>query len=110
MNKMLTAVAISQLAQQGKLSFGDKVSKYPPDFPTKAIANKVNIHHLLTHTSGLGNYLRKIRHGNKSKFRNIKDYFPLIKDEKLLFEPGTRSSYSNSGFIILGAIIEKITG
>lgn len=56
MNKMFTAVAIAQLAEQGKLSFDDTISKHLPDYPNKAVAEKVTIHHLLTHTSGLGNY------------------------------------------------------
>ncbi len=56
MNKMFTAVAIAQLAEQGKLSFDDTISKHLPDYPNKTIADKVTIHQLLTHTSGMGIY------------------------------------------------------
>src|SRR5262249_51688178 len=56
MNKMFTAVAIAQLAQQGKLSFDDTLIKVLPDYPNKEIAQKITIHQLLTHTSGLGDY------------------------------------------------------
>ncbi len=56
MNKMFTAVAVAQLAEQGKLSFEDTISKHLPNYPNRIVANKVTIHQLLTHTSGLGNY------------------------------------------------------
>src|ERR1041385_8426676 len=56
MNKMFTAVAVAQLVEQGKLSFEDTVGKILPDYPNKEVAEKVKIHHLLTHTSGLDDY------------------------------------------------------
>src|SRR4029077_9260326 len=56
LNKMFTAVAIAQLAQQGRLNFDDTISKHLPDYPNKEVANKVTLHHLLTHTSGMGSY------------------------------------------------------
>ena len=58
-NKSFTSVAIAQLAQQGKLSFNDPISKYLPDYPNKTVAVKVTIHQLLTHTSGMGMYLKE---------------------------------------------------
>jgi hypothetical protein len=58
-NKSFTSVAIAQLAEQGRLSFNDPISKYLPDYPNKAVAAKVTIHQLLTHTSGMGNTLTK---------------------------------------------------
>jgi CubicO group peptidase (beta-lactamase class C family) len=111
MNKMFTAVAIAQLVEAGKLSFQDKVGKVLPDYPNKAVAGKVTVHQLLTHTSGLGNFFNdKYEAAEKSRLREVKDFFPLFVDEPLAFEPGARWSYSNSGFVVLGAIIEKVSG
>lgn len=111
MNKMFTAVSVAQLVAAGKLSFEDKVGKLLPDYPNKAVAEKVTVHQLLTHTSGLGSYFNDTyMKADKSRFREVKDYLPLFVDEPLAFEPGTRWSYSNSGFMLLGAIIEKVSG
>ncbi len=110
MNKMFTAVAIAQLAEQGKLSFDDKVGKHLPDYLNKAVAEKVTIHHLLTHTSGLGSYWNAKFEQKKDSIRTVADYLSLFADEAPRFEPGARFDYSNSGFIVLGAIIEKVSG
>jgi CubicO group peptidase (beta-lactamase class C family) len=111
MNKMFTSVAIAQLAEAGKLSYNDPISKYLPDYPNKAVSEKVTIHQLLTHTSGVGDYFNdKFMEASKTRFVEIKDYFPLFVDNPLLFEPGTKWRYSNAGFIVLGAIVEKVSG
>jgi len=110
MNKMFTAVAIAQLVEQGKLSFDDKVGKLLPDYPNKAVASKVTIHHLLTHTSGLGSYWNARFDARRATIKTVADYLALFADEPLLFEPGARFEYSNSGYIVLGAIIEKVSG
>lgn len=110
MNKMFTAVAIAQLVEQGKLAFDDKVGKVLPDYPNKEVASKVTIHHLLTHTSGLGSYWNAKFDARRAQIKTVADYLALFADEPLLFEPGGRFAYSNSGYIVLGAIIEKVTG
>ncbi|MGI8785781.1 MAG: serine hydrolase domain-containing protein [Acidobacteriota bacterium] len=111
MNKMFTAVAIAQLAQQGKLTFDDTVGKHLTDYPNKAVAEKVKIHHLLTHTSGIGDYFnQKYQEASKTRFRAVKDYLPLFVDDPLQFEPGERFSYSNAGFLLLGLILERVSG
>jgi CubicO group peptidase (beta-lactamase class C family)/C-terminal processing protease CtpA/Prc len=110
MNKMFTAVAIAQLAEKGKLTFDDKVGKFLPDYPNKDVREKVTIHQLLTHTSGLGSYWNKKFDESKASIKTVADYLALFADEPLLFEPGARFEYSNSGFIVLGAIIEKVSG
>lgn len=111
MNKMFTAVTIAQLAQQGKLSFTDPVGKFLPDYPNKDVAQKVTIHQLLTHTSGLKDYFNeKFMETSRDKFRVVNDYLPLFEKEPLNFEPGSKWDYSNAGFMLLGAIIEKVTG
>ena len=111
MNKMFTSVAIAQLAEAGKLSYDDTVGKFLPKYPNKTVADKVTIHQLLTHTSGVGDYFTdKFDETSKSRFVEIEDYFPLFVDQPLLFEPGTQWRYSNAGFMILGAIVEKASG
>jgi CubicO group peptidase (beta-lactamase class C family) len=110
MNKMFTAVAIAQLVEQGKLSFDDSLSKFMPDFADKKFAQKVKISHLLSHSSGLGNYFNeKYNATPKEQLKTIDDFLGLVKGEKLAFEPGTKFQYSNVGFVVLGKIIELIT-
>jgi CubicO group peptidase (beta-lactamase class C family) len=110
--KMFTAVAIAQLAEQGKLSFTDTVGKHLPNYPNKEVAQKVTIHHLLTHSSGLGDTYSAKYICRKGILKQVKDWLPLFVDDPkpLAFEPGTRWQYSNQGFILLGAIIEKVSG
>jgi CubicO group peptidase (beta-lactamase class C family) len=111
MNKMFTAVSIAQLVERGKLSFDDPLSKFLPEFPSKEAADKIKIKHLLTHTSGLGSYFnRTFMDSSRALYRTVDDMMKLAKDEKPAFEPGTRWSYSNTGFLVLGAVIEKVTG
>ncbi len=110
--KMFTAVAIAQLAEQGKLSFTDTVGKHLPDYPNKEVAEKVTIHHLLTHSSGLGDTYSAKYICRKGVLRQVRDWLALFVDnpKPLAFEPGARWQYSNQGFILLGAIIEKVSG
>jgi CubicO group peptidase (beta-lactamase class C family) len=111
MNKMFTSVAIAQLVEQGKLAYTDTIAKLLPDYPNKDAAAKITVHHLLTHTSGLGNYFNsKFMETSKDRFRTINDYLPLFVNDPLQFEPGARWQYSNAGFMVLGAIVEKISG
>ena len=111
MNKMFTAVAIAQLAEKKKLAFSDPISKYLTDWLPADIAQKITIHHLLTHTSGLGSYFTdRFFKSSRELYRKVDDYKPLLAEEKLQFEPGSKWSYSNTGFLLLGAIIEKVTG
>lgn len=110
MNKMLTSVSICQLAEQGKLSFDDPIIKHLPDYPNKAVAEKVTIHHLLTHTGGLGHYWNEKFRNKMPTLRTVSDFLPLFVDEPLRFEPGSQMFYSNAGFIVLGLIIEKVSG
>ena len=111
MNKMFTAVAIAQLAERGKLSFEDPLAKFLPEFPSKEAAEKIRIKHLLTHTSGLGSYFnRKFMESSRARFRTVGDMMKLAEGEAPAFEPGTKWAYSNTGMLVLGAVIEKVTG
>ena len=106
-NKSFTSVAISQLAQQGKLAYTDRIAKHLPDYPNKAVAEKVTIHQLLTHTSGLGDYLNS---ESLAHVRTLTDILPLFVNQPLLFEPGEKPQYSNAGYVVLGLIIERVSG
>jgi CubicO group peptidase (beta-lactamase class C family) len=110
MNKMFTAVAIAHLVERGKLSFTDIVGKLLPDYPNKAVAEKVTVHQLLTHTSGMGSYFNRKFQANHDNLKTVADYLSLFADEPLAFEPGSKWQYSNSGFVVLGLIIEKVSG
>jgi CubicO group peptidase (beta-lactamase class C family) len=111
MNKMFTAVAIAQLVERGKLSFEDSLAKYLPEFPSKEAAQKIKIKHLLTHTSGLGSYFnKKFMESSRARFRSVNDMMTLAEGETLAFEPGAKWAYSNTGMLVLGAVVEKVTG
>ena len=108
--KNFTAVSIMQLVEQGKLSLTDTIGKFLPDYPNKGVREKVTIHHLLSHSSGLGDIHGSRYVALKDVIRQVKDYLPLFADMTLSFEPGERMQYSNAGYILLGAIIEKVSG
>jgi CubicO group peptidase (beta-lactamase class C family) len=109
MNKMFTATAIVQLIQAGKLAPSDTVGKLLPEYPNKRLAAKVTIHHLLTHTGGTGDIFGPDFDAHRLELRTIQDYVKLYGARDLLFDPGAKYQYSNYGFILLGAIIERVT-
>jgi len=106
LEKMITAVAVAQLVEYGKLSFGDTVGKILSGFPVRDVARKVTVRHLLTHTSGIKPGLFTMGSG----YRTLNEYRPVNSSEPLLFEPGSRYDYSNDGYLLLGLIIEKASG
>lgn len=112
MNKMFTATAIVQLIERGILSYEDRLSEYLDEsWLPEEISSKITLRHLLTHTSGLGSYFnRTYQNSSKQLFRELDDYKPLLREEKLAFEPGSRFQYSNTGMFLLGVVIEKATG
>ena len=112
MNKMFTATAIAQLVEKGLLSYQDPISKYVDEsWLPKEITSKITIHHLLTHTSGLGSYFNETySKGSRELYRTVEDFRPLVKEEKPAFEPGKRFRYSNTGMLLLGVVIESVTG
>jgi CubicO group peptidase (beta-lactamase class C family) len=111
-NKMFTAVAILRLVESGRLSLQDPVEKHLPGVLDPEVARKVRIEHLLTHTSGLADFLftPEMMPLNRANFRGVADYLPHLANDRLAFEPGSRWGYSNTGFLVLGAILERVTG
>lgn len=108
--KTFTAVAIMQLVEAGKLRLDDKLAKFLPDFPFPE-KDTITIQQLLNHSSGLGDYMEHDDYKSRmSGIDTIGDILPLIYTQKPLFPPGERFGYSNSGMVVLGAIIEKASG
>jgi CubicO group peptidase (beta-lactamase class C family) len=110
--KLFTTVAIAQLAEEGLLRYEDPIGRYlGSDWVAPDVASAIRIEHLLTHRSGLGDFLESqamLRAAGPP--RSLDDYKPVIRAERPQFTPGTRHQYSNSGFVLLGAIVERITG
>jgi CubicO group peptidase (beta-lactamase class C family) len=109
MNKMFTAVAILQLADQGKIDLDAPLARYLPDYPNKELAAKVTIRHLLTHTGGTGNIFTKEFEAVRLQIREPADFVRLFGTRGTAFEPGTKSEYSNYGFILLGRVVELVS-
>jgi CubicO group peptidase (beta-lactamase class C family) len=111
MNKLFTSLAIGQLVEQGKLSYEDPLAKFLPDFPDKESAGKIRIKHLLSHTSGLGDYLGTPAYRDSlDRMVTIKAVVDILPRKPPAFEPGTKFLYSNMGFELLGRVIEIVTG
>jgi CubicO group peptidase (beta-lactamase class C family) len=107
--KQFTAASILLLEERGKLSVGDLVKKYLPDAP--AAWDKITIFHVLTHTAGLPNFTGFPDYAKLEPFAaKPTELVARFRDKLLDFEPGEKWSYSNSGYVLLGYLIEKITG
>ncbi|UCD23895.1 MAG: beta-lactamase family protein [Gemmatimonadota bacterium] len=112
MNKMFTATAINQLVERGVLGYDETIDAFVDEsWLPPAITSRVTVHHLLTHTSGLGSYFNETYwNGSRELYRSVDDFKPLVQGERLAFEPGARFRYSNTGMLILGVVIESATG
>ena len=110
MNKMFTAVAILTLVQAGNVSLDAPLGTYLTDYPNKSVASKVTVHHLLTHTGGTGDIFGPQFTAHRLELKTHQDYLNLYGKRELAFEPGSRWAYSNYGYVLLGAIIEKVSG
>ncbi|HEX8152077.1 MAG TPA: serine hydrolase domain-containing protein, partial [Thermoanaerobaculia bacterium] len=109
-NKIFTDMALVQLRDAGKLDFSKTVRTYLPDYPNE-LADKVTIDQLMHHTSGMGDIFGpEFDATPKNKLRTLQDHLPLFAGKPLEFEPGTRTRYSNAGYVVLGLVIEKLTG
>lgn len=110
LTKSWTAVAICQLIEAGRLSLGDRLSAFL-SYPDAESANVIEIRHLLSHTSGLGTYFNaRFDATPRTRIRDLDDFLALAADERPRFAPGTAWHYSNVGMILLGKVIEAVTG
>ena len=110
MNKMFTAVSILQLVEAGKIQPTDPLGKYVKDYPNADVASKVTIHQLLTHTGGTGDIFGPEFNAHRKELRTHTDYLTLYGKRGPGFDPGSRFAYSNYGFVLLGVVIERVTG
>lgn len=110
MYKMVTAVATLQLVQAGAVRLDAPLGTYLPDYPNAEVASTVTPHHLLTHTGGTGDIFGPEFTARRLELRTTGDYLRLYGTRGLQFAPGTRHVYSNYGFMLLGAVIERVSG
>jgi CubicO group peptidase (beta-lactamase class C family) len=110
MGKMFTAIAIMQLVEKGKVDLEAPVGRYLADYPNPEIAAKVTVGNLMSHTGGTGNIFGPEFDRRKASLRSTKDYVDLYGARAPEFAPGSRQSYSNYGFILLGRIVEQVSG
>jgi D-alanyl-D-alanine carboxypeptidase len=110
MNKMFTAVSILQLVQAGNIKLSEPFGKYIADYPNKEAASKVSIEQLLTHTGGTGDIFGPQFQEHRKDLRSLQDYVNLYGKRGLEFAPGSRWEYSNYGFLLLGVVVERVSG
>lgn len=110
LTKMFTAVAVAQLVEAGKLSWDSTLAQLVPEYPYQAAARNITVWQLLHHTSGLGDYLVPEFFHNRQQYVGPKAYLDLIARQPVLSEPGKQWNYSNSGYVLLGRIIENVSG
>src|SRR5207237_7559902 len=94
--------------EAGKLSYDDTVGKHLPDYPDATVRDKVTIHQLLTHTAGFGNYF----HPGflERRLKTVKEYLAFVAQDPLVGPPDGEWQYSNSGYVVLGALVERVSG
>ena len=110
LTKQFTAAGIMKLVEAGKLSLDDEITKYVPTYPTPG-GHRITIRHLLTHTSGVHNYTSVAAWRSTWNSDITTDSIVgFVRRDSLDFAPGTRYSYSNTGYVLLGMVIEKISG
>ena len=110
MNKMFTAVATLQLVERRQIELGGFLGNYLTDYPNREVAGTVTIRHLLTHTGGTGDIFGPQFDQHRLQLRTHADYVKLYGERPLRFWPGSRWAYSNYGFVLLGAVIERVSG
>jgi CubicO group peptidase (beta-lactamase class C family) len=110
-NKAFTQIAIRQLAEGGRLDLDSTLAHYWPDYPNAEVARRVTIRQLLQHRSGIGgNIFDAPAGGSRATLRRLADFLPLFAAAPLQFEPGTRGQYSNAGYVVLGLLVERLSG
>ena len=108
--KQFTAALVLQMVEQGKLDLSAPIARYLPDYP-RATGDRITIHQLLNHTSGIPGYTELPQFGSIMRDpKRPQEFMKIFSGLELLFEPGTKFSYNNSAFFVLGAILEKLTG
>ena len=108
--KQFTAALVLQMVEQGKLDLSAPIARYLPNYP-RTTGDRITIHQLLNHTSGIPGYTELPQFGSTMRDpKRPEEFLKIFSGLELLFEPGTKFSYNNSAFFVLGAILEKLTG
>jgi CubicO group peptidase (beta-lactamase class C family) len=104
-NKTFTALAIAQLIQEGRVSLDNRLAKFLPDYPNAEAAAKITIRQLISHRSGVARFMGADFGGG-----TVADMAQRVGREPQAFEPGTRQEYSNGGYVLLGRVVEVVSG
>jgi CubicO group peptidase (beta-lactamase class C family) len=107
--KTMTKAALLLLRDEGKVDFAKTLRTYLPDYPSK-VADQVTLQQLLDHRSGMGDIFGPGFDARKGELKTLRDHLPLFVDAPLEFAPGTDERYSNAGYVVLGLVIEKVSG
>jgi len=110
MGKMFTAVAVAQLVEAGRLRLDDTLARVLPDYPNAERAGRITIRHLLAHTAGLGDVWSHPAFVRGRGYASNRQLAWAVADAPLAFAPGTRWAYSNEGYVVLGAVVERLAG
>jgi CubicO group peptidase (beta-lactamase class C family) len=108
--KMITGVAVAQLVEQGRLKFTDTLGAVLPDYPNEDARRNVTIHHLLTHTSGIRDPFAAPGYVRGTRYATPGEWMALFADQPLEIRPGERMQYSNGGYAVLAAVVERVSG
>ena len=109
-DKSFTAIMIASLIREGRLGLNTPLIEVLPDYPNPSFARACTIHHLLAHGSGLGGLFDRPTWDRRAPYQRMSDLFVHFAAEPPLFEPGAGSGYSNEGYVVLGAVLEAVTG
>jgi CubicO group peptidase (beta-lactamase class C family) len=110
--KAFTATLIHQLIAEGRLELDDTLITRWPEYPNRAVAASVTVRQLLEHRSGIGGFRLRLPRdgGSRRSLRTVSDHLATFVEEPLQFEPGTEVRYSNDGYVVLGGLVERLTG
>ncbi len=107
--KPMTAIGIMQLVEKGKIQLDEPISKYIKEY-AEGNKSKITIRQVLSHTSGIPGYKNKKEKENKKNYKNLESAFTIFKNRDLDFEPGTKYAYTSYGYVVLGILIERVSG
>lgn len=107
--KPMTALAVMQLVEQGKLDLDAPIQTYIPDYPPQS-KTQITTRHLLSHTSGISGYKNVKEQNNTKEYKSLTDALGIFKNRELIFEPGTQYGYTTYGYTVLGVIVERVSG
>lgn len=112
LNKMFTATAVAQLVERGRLKLTDTIDHFIDEsWLPQAVTHGITVHHVLSHTSGLGSFFNDtFIDGSRARFRAIDDFKPLVRSDRPAFTPGAAFRYSNIGMLLAGVVIERVAG